>query len=230
MIDAARRAQYLQRLGIDEWVPRRASSVAPITATSVVGDSANSWAQLQAEVNVCTRCALHEGRTQTVFGGGDPQAEWMVIGEAPGEEEDARGEPFVGAAGQLLTAMLAAIEVPRERAFIANVVKCRPPGNRDPQGEEVGQCLSYLYRQLDYIRPRLVLAVGRIAAQNLLGTKQTLAQLRGQVHRIGPRETPLIVTYHPAYLLRSPGEKRKAWEDLKFARQIFAELPGRSAS
>lgn len=222
MIEATRRAQYLQRLGIEEWVPRRAP--VPLAA----GES--PWQQLRSEVEACTRCALHQSRTQTVFGSGDPQADWMVIGEAPGAEEDQQGEPFVGPAGQLLTAMLAAIDLPREKVFIANVLKCRPPGNRDPQVEEVSECLSYLHRQVALVRPRLVLAVGRIAAQNLLGCDTPLAKLRGQVHRFGPLDTPLIVTYHPAYLLRSPGEKRKAWEDLKFARQTFAALQAPTSS
>lgn len=221
MIEATRRAQYLQRLGIDEWVPRQVPVVAAAGAASVPN---SPWQQLRSEVEACTRCALQQSRTQTVFGSGDPQADWMVIGEAPGEEEDRQGEPFVGPAGQLLTAMLAAIDLPREKVFIANVLKCRPPGNRDPHVEEVSECLSYLHRQVAFVRPRLVLAVGRIAAQTLLGVETPLAKLRGQVHRFGPLNTPLIVTYHPAYLLRSPGEKRKAWEDLKFARQTFAAL------
>ena len=217
MIETPRRAQYLQRLGIDEWVLR--SAPPPSSAASL---ASSPWQQLQAEVRSCSRCALHQGRQQAVFGSGDAQAEWMVIGEAPGAEEDEQGEPFVGAAGQLLTAMLGAIDLPRERVFITNVLKCRPPDDRDPQVGEVRECLRHLYRQIESIRPQLVLAVGRIAAQALLGCTTPLAELRGQVHHFGPLNTPLIVTYHPAYLLRSPAEKRKAWEDLKFARQMFA--------
>jgi DNA polymerase len=182
------------------------------------------WPELEAAVASCRRCALHEGRTRTVFGVGDRQARWMVIGEAPGAEEDRQGEPFVGAAGQLLNAMLLAIELPRPAVFIANVLKCRPPNNRDPRPEEVGQCLPYLHRQVALVRPRLVLAVGRIAAQNLLATDAPLARLRGEVHRFGPLNTPVVVTYHPAYLLRTPADKRKAWEDLKFARRTFEAL------
>jgi len=188
-----------------------------------------AWQTLKAEVAACTRCALHATRTQTVFGVGDRQAEWMVIGEAPGAEEDRRGEPFVGAAGQLLNAMLKGIGLPRESVYIANILKSRPPGNRDPKPEEVAACFPYLTRQVALIRPKLILAVGRIAAQNLLGTTTPLGRLRGQVHSFGELATPLIVTYHPAYLLRSPGEKRKAWEDLKFARDVFQKLPPRAA-
>ncbi len=149
----------------------------------------------------------------------------MVIGEAPGADEDAQGEPFVGRAGQLLTAMLKACGLERPNVFIANILKCRPPNNRDPLPEEVRECLPYLTRQIARIRPQLILAVGRIAAQNLLATDAPLGRLRGQVHRYGELDTPLVVTYHPAYLLRSPGEKRKAWDDLKFAMSVCAPKP-----
>jgi DNA polymerase len=155
---------------------------------------------------------------------GNRNAEWMVIGEAPGAEEDKQGEPFVGRAGQLLNAMLRAIGLPREQVFIANILKCRPPSNRDPQPEEVAQCLPYLEQQIALVKPRILLAVGRIAAQNLLASDTPIGKLRGQLHHFGSAQTPLVVTYHPAYLLRSPGEKRKAWEDLKFARRVHREL------
>jgi DNA polymerase len=148
----------------------------------------------------------------------------MVIGEAPGADEDLQGEPFVGRAGQLLNSMLRAMGTPRDTVYIANVLKCRPPGNRDPKPAEVASCLGYLQRQVDMIQPRLMLAVGRIAAQNLLATDTPIGRLRGQVHRFGTRATPLIVTYHPAYLLRSPSEKRKSWGDLKFVRAELARL------
>lgn len=212
-----RRAAYLDSLGIDRWVPRQAA--APQPAASADDD----WSIIEKAVVRCTRCGLHQGRTRTVFGVGDRRAEWMVVGEAPGAEEDRQGEPFVGAAGQLLTAMLAAIELPRESVFIANILKCRPPQNRDPKPEEVAQCLPYLHRQVALVQPKIILAFGRVAAQNLLGSDQPLAQLRGAAHAFGPLNIPVVVTYHPAYLLRSPGEKRKAWEDLKFARRVFAE-------
>ena len=181
-----------------------------------------------AEVSGCTRCELCKTRTQTVFGVGNRRAELLVIGEAPGADEDRQGEPFVGRAGQLLNSMLRAMGSPRETVYIANVLKCRPPGNRDPNPAEVASCLPYLQRQIDLIQPRLMLAVGRIAAQNLLATDTPIGRLRGQVHRFGSAATPLIVTYHPAYLLRSPSEKRKAWSDLKFVRaELDACVRGR---
>jgi DNA polymerase len=192
--------------------------------TPVAPEIEADWEAVKAEVLGCTRCSLHSTRTQGVFGVGNRRAEWLVIGEAPGAEEDRRGEPFVGRAGQLLNAMLAAIGLPREQVFIANVLKSRPPGNRDPKPDEVAACLPYLLRQIALLQPRLMLAVGRIAAQNLLATDTPLGRLRGQVHSFGELNTPLIVTYHPAYLLRTPADKRKAWEDLKFARSTFQRL------
>jgi DNA polymerase len=185
-------------------------------------EAAYDWAPLRARVAACTRCTLSAGRTQTVFGVGNTQADWMVVGEAPGAEEDRRGEPFVGPAGQLLNAMLRAIGLEREQIFIANVLKCRPPNNRDPQAAEVSECLPFLERQIALVKPKIVLVVGRIAAQNLLRSELPLGRLRQQVHGFGASRVPVVVTYHPAYLLRSPAEKRKAWEDLKFAREVLA--------
>jgi DNA polymerase len=182
------------------------------------------WDQLRAAVAACQRCELHATRTQTVFGVGNPAARWMFIGEAPGAEEDRQGEPFVGRAGQLLTSMLRALGLRREDVFIANVLKCRPPGNRDPRPAEAASCRGYLERQVALVNPTLVVAVGRIAAQNLLATETPIAKLRGKVHSFGARDWPLVVTYHPAYLLRSPGEKRKAWQDLVQARQLCERL------
>jgi DNA polymerase len=180
---------------------------------------------LRAEVATCTRCALHSSRTQGVFGVGNERADWLVIGEAPGAEEDRKGQPFVGRAGHLLDAMLKAIGLSREaNVYIANVLKSRPPGNRDPKPEEVAACLPYLVRQIALMQPRVILAVGRIAAQNLLATDLSLSRLRGKLHHFGELNTPLVVTYHPAYLLRTPSDKRKAWEDLKFARSVFRQL------
>lgn len=195
-------------------------------APAVAQDEDDIWQALRAEVSVCTRCELCQSRTQTVFGVGNRGADLLVIGEAPGAEEDRQGEPFVGRAGQLLNSMLRAMGNPRESVYIANVLKCRPPGNRDPGPQEVASCLPYLQRQVELIRPRLILAVGRIASQNLLATDTPIGRLRGQVHQFGPRPTPVIVTYHPAYLLRSPGEKRKAWIDLKFANAELAKARG----
>jgi uracil-DNA glycosylase family 4 len=201
------------------------------TPTSVVASplegspTVTTWESLRSEVLACTKCTLHASRTQGVFGVGNREAQWLVVGEAPGAEEDRRGEPFVGRAGHLLDAMLKAIGLSRGRnVYIANVLKSRPPGNRDPKPEEVAACLPYLMRQIELLRPRVMLAVGRIAAQNLLATDVPLGRLRGKVHHFGELNTPLIVTYHPAYLLRTPSDKRKAWEDLKFARSVFQGL------
>jgi DNA polymerase len=187
------------------------------------------WGPLRERVAGCTLCELCKTRTQTVFGVGNTQAEWLVIGEAPGAEEDRQGEPFVGRAGQLLNAMLLAIGMPRETVFIANVLKCRPPGNRDPRPEEVSRCLPYLSAQIALLKPKVILAVGRIAAQNLLATDAPLSRLRGKLHTFGAANTPLVITYHPAYLLRTPADKRKAWEDLKFARDTYRRIVGGGA-
>lgn len=237
------RNAYLDVLGIDRWVPRgappEAASVAepapptarrndaPPVAPFVPFAPTADWGALRERVAGCTACAeLCRTRTQTVFGVGNTRAEWLIIGEAPGAEEDRQGEPFVGRAGQLLNAMLLAIGLPRETVFIANILKCRPPGNRDPKPEEVSRCLPYLSNQIALLQPKIILAVGRIAAQNLLATDAPLARLRGKLHKFGEAGTPLVITYHPAYLLRTPADKRKAWEDLKFARATHARLAG----
>jgi len=242
------RNAYLEALGIDRWVPRHAPVEVPIepvarAAASLPGAPATQavqvpvaraphvplepgidWEPLRERVAACTACELCKTRTQTVFGVGNQRAEWLVIGEAPGAEEDRQGEPFVGRAGQLLNAMLLAIGLPRETVFIANILKCRPPGNRDPRPEEVARCLPFLQAQIALLKPKIMLAVGRIAAQNLLATDAPLARLRGKLHRFGEAGTPLVITYHPAYLLRTPSDKRKAWEDLKFARAAWQTL------
>jgi DNA polymerase len=229
----AGRAEYLAALGIENWQQRQPLAVqhraGAVAATAMAGATpqvpaaqaaADSWDSIAAEVAGCIKCELHRCRKRTVFGVGDRAAQWLVVGEAPGADEDEQGEPFVGRAGGLLNSMLRGIGLAREQVFIANVLKCRPPGNRDPQPEEVAQCLPYLERQIALLRPRILLAVGRIAAQNLLATDTPIGKLRGQVHAFGSARIPLVVTYHPAYLLRSPTEKRKAWEDLKFARRV----------
>ena len=244
------RNAYLDALGIDRWVPRgapetpvpenpaiqerqpvalRESPPAPRPATQPAARRielpAGDWSTLRERVAGCTACeALCKTRTQTVFGVGNLNADWLIIGEAPGAEEDRQGEPFVGRAGQLLNAMLLAIGLPRESVFIANVLKCRPPANRDPKPDEVANCLPYLAQQIALLKPKMILAAGRIAAQNLLATDAPLARLRGKLHHFGEAATPLVITYHPAYLLRTPADKRKAWEDLKFARATFAGL------
>lgn len=234
------RKEYLAALGLETWTLRAPAAAAPQETAleaaplvesapqeaapqeSLPREAAFDWPQLRERVAACTRCGLSATRTQTVFGVGNLQAEWLVVGEAPGAEEDRQGEPFVGRAGQLLNSMLRAIGLAREQVYIANVLKCRPPQNRDPVAAETVECLPFLDRQIALLKPKIMLVVGRIAAQNLLRTDAKLGSLRQQVHIFGATRVPLVVTYHPAYLLRSPAEKRKAWEDLKFAREVFA--------
>ncbi|MGB7739422.1 MAG: uracil-DNA glycosylase, partial [Steroidobacteraceae bacterium] len=244
MVDA-RQVAYLQALGVDVYVPRSAPPLpaevvvdAPPAALAPANKAAASptvaanldWDELRTAVAACQRCDLHATRTQTVFGVGNHHARWMFIGEAPGAEEDKQGEPFVGRAGQLLTSMIRALGLRREDVFIANVLKCRPPDNRDPKPSEAVSCRGFLERQVALVNPTLVIAVGRIAAQNLLATETPIAKLRGKVHSFGAQAWPVVVTYHPAYLLRSPGEKRKSWQDLLHARQLFSRLEQESAS
>lgn len=200
----------------------RATAVAGTPMPAAPLSPKPDWAALKAAVVDCTACSLHGTRTQTVFGVGNENADWLFVGEAPGADEDRQGEPFVGRAGQLLNAMLFAMGLKREEVYIANVLKCRPPNNRDPQGEEVTRCEPFLLRQIELIKPKLIVAMGRFAAHSLLKTEQALSQLRGQ--RLSFHGTPLIVTYHPAYLLRTPIDKRKAWADLQLARAIMAKL------
>ncbi|CAK0751203.1 uracil-DNA glycosylase [Gammaproteobacteria bacterium] len=236
-MDTARRRAYLTLMGVTLYRPR--GEVDPIDTTSAPPvaegegegrptspppalprartEQALDWEGLRAQVADCHACQLWQTRTQTVFGVGNQTARLMVIGEAPGADEDRQGEPFVGRAGQLLNAMLAAIGQPREQVYIANVLKCRPPGNRDPKPEEAQQCEDFLLRQIEWVAPRLILAVGRIAAQHLLQSGRPVGELRGVVHRFGLRAIPLVVCYHPAYLLRSPEQKANAWKDLKLA-------------
>jgi uracil-DNA glycosylase family 4 len=222
---AARPQTPVARRPAPATVVAAAGAATAVPAARRLEAPATDWGTLRERVAGCTACeSLCRTRTQTVFGVGDTRAEWLVIGEAPGAEEDRQGEPFVGRAGQLLNAMLLAIGLPRETVFIANVLKCRPPGNRDPRPEEVANCLPYLQQQIALLKPKILLAVGRIAAQNLLATDAPLARLRGKLHSFGEAGTPLVITYHPAYLLRTPGDKRKAWEDLKFARASYAKL------
>ena len=232
----ARRLASLDAMGIPAW-SRRADRVLPgapepaLAAPAArpdeggapagddlpAGVAALDWAALEAAVGSCVRCPLHAGRTRTVFGVGHREADWLIIGEAPGAEEDRRGEPFVGRAGKLLDAMLAALGHDRAQVYIANVVKCRPPENRDPRPEEAASCAPYLDRQIALLRPRIILAVGRVAAQRLLDCDLPVGRLRGTVHRYGPDGIPLVVTWHPAYLLRRPEAKAEAWRDLVLA-------------
>lgn len=208
--------------------PAEVSSAAAIPSPAEASDDQptyKSLADLRQTVATCARCELHRSRTQTVFGVGDPNAQLLVIGEAPGAEEDRRGEPFVGPAGQLLNAMLQAIGIRRDTAYIANILKCRPPNNRDPHNDEVAHCAQYLSAQVQLIAPRVILTVGRIAAQNLLGETTPIGKMRGRRYTYADTEIPVIVTYHPAYLLRSPQEKSKAWQDLKLVRSLLEEPP-----
>jgi DNA polymerase len=178
------------------------------------------WPALKARVAQCTDCVLHQKRNKTVFGVGDENADWLFVGEGPGAEEDAQGEPFVGQAGRLLDNMLAAIQLKRgQNVYIANCVKCRPPGNRNPEPGELHACEPYLHRQIELIGPKLIVALGRVAVSNLLATDASIASLRGKIHQY--RGISLIVTYHPAYLLRNLPDKAKAWADLCFAVRVM---------
>ncbi len=239
--------QYLEAMGIQAWVTRDVSETpahetpdtaanpvqaaapvqqteAQVTPAAGEGDRPLDWDALQQAVAHCEHCAeLVANRSRTVFGVGNRNVACMVIGEAPGADEDRQGEPFVGRAGQLLNNMLLAIGLKREQVYIANILKCRPPNNRDPRPEEAAACREFLERQIELIQPKLILVVGRIAAQNLLNSDQPLGRLRGRPHTLAQSNTPVVVTYHPAYLLRSPGEKRKAWQDLKQVRAMLLE-------
>lgn len=234
-----RQRAMLAEMGVVVW-PRPKTAVAPEAEDSMpvrpaappavrevpadadaAAVAAMDWDALRAAVAGCTLCGLCKTRTQTVFGVGHPQAHWMIVGEAPGENEDRAGEPFVGKAGQLLDNMLRSIGLartegpPERQVFIANTLKCRPPGNRNPDPAELARCEPYLQRQLELVRPRIIVAMGRFAVQSLLRSTDPIGRLRGRVHRVG--DIPVIVTYHPAYLLRSPQEKARAWDDLCLA-------------
>ena len=226
-----RRLAALHALGLPAWArrpgfvlpgapePWREPRAAPGGAAEPPGEDTAGldWEALEGRVAACTRCPLHAGRTRTVFGVGHRHADWLIIGEAPGAEEDRRGEPFVGRAGKLLDAMLLALGHERSEVYIANVVKCRPPQNRDPRPEEAASCAPFLDRQIALLQPKIILAVGRVAAQRLLDTDAPVGRLRGKVHSYGPAGIPLVVTWHPAYLLRRPAAKAEAWRDLVLA-------------
>jgi DNA polymerase len=220
----SRRTEVLAEMGLAPvWRLRKAKPSDNPVAEGTVSESPLGWIELKQAVSGCMQCGLHKARTQTVFGVGDENADWMLIGEAPGAEEDRLGEPFVGQAGRLLDNMLAAVGLSRARnVYIANVLKCRPPGNRNPEPEEVARCSPHLLRQIELVQPKLILAMGRFAAQTLLNTDASIASLRGKVHRYAG--VPLIVTYHPAYLLRTLPDKAKAWQDLVFAKKTMETL------
>lgn len=235
------RLAYLKAMGIQAWslktsdvatqrdIPQSINDVETLSSTvaqrvatppDLKMDVATlDWSSLQQAVSQCQLCELHATRTQTVFGAGNQSAQLLIIGEAPGEDEDRLGEPFLGHAGQLLDAMLRAIQLDRQQVYIANVLKCRPPQNRDPHTSEIICCDGYLQRQIALIQPKLILAVGRVAAHHLLLTKNALGSLRGRLHRYNG--IPLMVTYHPAYLLRTPADKGKAWVDLLQVKRLL---------
>ena len=232
--------QYLQAMGITRWVRRQSDPVAAIEATvsddklSVdvelsVAQTPDShmldeldWPTLTQKVADCTACDLHTGRKQTVFGKGDQQSDWLIIGEAPGAEEEQTGQPFMGEPGKLLTAMLKAMKLKREQVYITNVLKCRPPDSRDPVTDELLSCVGFLKRQIELLQPKIILCMGRTAAQTILKSSEQIKNLRGQVHEHEETGIPVVVTYHPGYLLRSPNDKRKAWEDLQRAMAVVA--------
>jgi uracil-DNA glycosylase family 4 len=207
--------------------PRKSFPSVPAIADAVpAAERAAAMQLIREELGECTRCALHTGRNKLVFGDGSPTARLMFVGEGPGADEDAQGLPFVGKAGQLLNNMITAMGLKREEVYIANVVKCRPPGNRVPEQEEGATCSPFLFRQIDGVRPEVLVALGATAATWLLGARQPLAGLRGRIHAV--RGTKLIVTYHPAYLLRDPRQKKEAWADLQIAmRELGLKPPSR---
>jgi DNA polymerase len=217
------RARYLAEIGIPVWRLRASGAAAQAegAAPAAVDTSGGVWTDLAAQVRACTLCGLHKSRTQAVFGVGKRDARLFVIGEAPGADEDLKGEPFVGRAGQLLNAMLRSIGLPRSEVYIANILKCRPPSNRDPQPDESASCTPYLIRQIELVRPAVLLAVGRISAQWLLQTDAPIGRLRGRILSYGAHDTPLVVTYHPAYLLRTPLAKATAWTDLCMVKELL---------
>ncbi len=230
------RQQYLTAMGIPIWLPRQLTEPSSAETSLMANSNATaelthqtsqdtiqllSWEDLQTRVSACQLCSLAKTRQHTVFGMGNPQAKLVIVGEAPGATEDQQGLPFVGRAGKLLDAMLQAINLQRSEIFITNILKCRPPNNRDPDPQEVACCTPYLERQLQLLQPRLLLALGRIAAHFLLNSTTTLSRLRGQQFHYGTQRIPLLVTYHPAYLLRSPQDKDKAYQDLLLVRSLL---------
>ena len=235
MTPEQKRQWYLNAMGIDQWEPRRETSESgeslersmPLETSNqserIAGIANMDWETLEATVKNCTFCPLHQSRTHAVFGVGSKNAELLIIGEAPGMNEDKQGEPFVGRAGQLLNNMLKSIGLDREKVYIANILKSRPPKNRDPSTQEIAACTPYLLRQITLLRPKMLLALGKIAAQYLLTTTLPMSRLRGQILEYGPLKTPIFITYHPAYLLRAPREKRKAWEDMLQLQRLLSD-------
>jgi DNA polymerase len=213
-------------MGVDVWLPKSPFVDTSITATlEQLAPAVNDkWEVLQADVTACRRCILCETRTQTIFGSGNKNAEWMIVGDAPGQHEDEQGLPFVDSAGQLLTEMLRAIGLNRDAVFMTNIVKCRPPNDRKPKVDELESCHQYLLRQYALVQPKIILALGTVAAQTLLKLDAPISELRGKVHTLN--KSPVIVVYHPAYLLRTPSEKQQAWLDLQLAVHTLKDIKG----
>ena len=210
------RLKAFQSLGIDAYQLRKAS-------ISPDPNQESDWPMIESQVSNCKKCSLHKGRNNTVFGDGNRNSDWFFIGEAPGKDEDLQGKPFVGRAGRLLTEVIFSMGLSREDVFIANILKCRPPDNRDPEPDEVQQCFPYLEKQIALVKPKIIVAVGRIAAHSLLGTDLPMGKLRGKIHGFGPSEIPTLIIYHPAYLLRSPSQKKKVWEDLQLVNDFLKD-------
>ena len=210
------RLKTFQSLGIDAYQLRKAS----VNPDSI---QQSEWPMIESQVSTCKKCSLHKGRNNTVFGDGNRNSDWFFIGEAPGKDEDLEGKPFIGRAGRLLTEVIFSMGLSREDVFIANILKCSPPDNRDPKPEEVKQCFSYLEKQIELVNPKIIVAVGRIAAHSLLGTDLPMGNLRGKIHGFGPSEIPTLIIYHPAYLLRSPSKKKKVWEDLQLVNDFLKD-------
>ena len=232
-MDNTIRLQYLEAMGIDVWLPRTSVPTKQTLFSEVVIDDAelepkssviDDWNNLQIEVTNCKKCTFRTTASKTVFGSGNKPADWMLVGEAPGQQEDEQGIPFAGSSGALLTEMLRAIGLSRKDVFITNILKCRPPDNRTPHINEISSCINYIHRQQQLIQPKIIVALGLIAAQSLLKTNEPLANLRGKVHMFN--DTPVIVTHHPAYLLRFLSKKREAWLDLTHAIQKFKNNKG----
>ena len=210
------RLKTFQSLGIDAYQLRKAS-------ISPDPNQESDWPMIESQVSNCKKCSLHKGRNNTVFGDGNRNSDWFFIGEAPGKDEDLQGKPFVGRAGRLLSEVIFSMGLSREDVFIANILKCRPPDNRDPMPEEVQQCFPYLEKQIELVKPKIIVAVGRIAAHSLLGTDLPMGKLRGKIHGFGSSEIPTLIIYHPAYLLRSPSQKKKVWEDLQLVNDFLKD-------
>ena len=215
---------YLKAMGIELWQSKRVADDNCLQLSDIEPQVAVAWQELEKQVAVCSLCDLYKTRTNVVFGVGNKNAQIMFIGEAPGANEDLQGEPFVGRAGMLLNSMLQSIGLKRTDVYIANILKCRPPNNRDPQPQEVKFCTSYLQQQITLIQPKILVAIGRIAAHFLLNTMESMGRLRGRTYQYGQQKTPLLVTYHPAYLLRSPREKQKAYVDFLAIKKISEEV------